>query len=153
MTQLDDAGIYARESPTIDRWVQVGVAGGRVLQVSFPETPKPDAGTDHTALEAILEHLETGAGDGLGDVPVGLTVPTDQRSVLETLRSVPPGETVTLETLGRMTPGTDPDDRTLLERTLASNPAPVLIPDHRVRGATGATPAPVREHLLSVEGI
>ena len=36
------AGIYARESTYLDRYVQLGVAQGRVISVSFPTAPADD---------------------------------------------------------------------------------------------------------------
>ncbi|MFB6240799.1 MAG: AAA family ATPase, partial [Gemmatimonadota bacterium] len=39
-------GIYARESPYLERYVQVGYAQGKVLRVSFPTSPDDDASAD-----------------------------------------------------------------------------------------------------------
>ncbi|MFC6725777.1 methylated-DNA--[protein]-cysteine S-methyltransferase, partial [Halobium palmae] len=35
---MEDAGIYAREFDRLGRVVQIGVAGGRVIDVAFPES-------------------------------------------------------------------------------------------------------------------
>lgn len=151
------AGIYARQVPEIDRYVQIGVASGKLVQVSFPETPDGDAGEDHELLDRLEAVL---AGDAaaadLSDVEVALTVPTDQRTVLQTLRTVPVGTTTDPEALARMTPGLDPeDDETAdaVHRALAGNPLPLVVPDHRVDGAEGATPGPVRRRLRELEEI
>jgi len=151
----DDAGIYARESALLDRYVQVGVAGERVLAVSFPKTPDSEAGTDHPMLDRIDTYLD-GADDDFDDVTVALTVPTDQRNVLETVREIPYGEQVSVEQLTRMTPGLDPEDdadRRLVRTALEANPAPLLIPDHRVRDGPSGAPSGVVQQLRTIEGL
>ena len=45
----DDAGIYARESASLDRYVQFGYASGRLLSVSFPREPDAEANGDAEA--------------------------------------------------------------------------------------------------------
>jgi len=150
-----EAGIYARAIPHLDRTVQVGVAGGRVISVSFPRDPDPGSRRDHEILDRIEAYLADDPTD-LGDVTVALTVPTDRRAVLEALRSVPRGETITVEGLARMTPGLDADDaedRETVRRALRENPVPLLVPDHRVSGGPGATPDDVAERLREIEGI
>lgn len=154
--ELTDAGVYVAESAAIDRLVQVGIASGRVLQVSFPADRPDDASSEHPILSALLDYLEDGNVDEIVDVDVALTMPTDRRGVLETLRTVPPGEEVTTEQLARMTTGLDPDepeDLGLVERALADNPAPILVPDHRVADAGGATPGDVRRYCREIEGV
>jgi methylated-DNA-[protein]-cysteine S-methyltransferase len=152
---MDEAGIYARAIPEFDRAVQVGVAGGRVISVSFPRDSDSGARDDHDLLDRIEAYLR-GEPDGFEDVTVALTVPTDRRRVLEHLRDVPYGETVTVESLARMTPRLDPGDADALDTVraaLAGDPAPLLIPDHRVTGGPGAAPADVTERLRAIEGI
>lgn len=151
----DTAGIYARESTYLDRYVQLGIAQGRVISVSFPTSPDDNAETDHDLLDRIESYLQ-GANDDFADVEVALTVPTDQRGVLEQLRGVPYGDQLTVEQLVGMTPGLDTDDdsdHTLVREALAENPAPLLIPDHRVRDGPSAAPAPVEQKLRAVEGL
>lgn len=147
-------GIYAQESPYLDRYVQLAVAQGRVISTSFPTEPEPDAGSDHPLLERIEAYLG-GEREAFEDVQVALTVPTDQRAVLETLRSVPYGETVTVERLARMTPGRDPEGEhgPGIRTALAANPLPLFIPTHRVRDGSGSEPAAVAEKLRAVEGL
>ena len=152
---MDEAGIYARAVPELDRAVQVGVAGGRVISVSFPRDPDPGSSADHDLLDRIEAYLG-GEPDGFEDVTVALTVPTTQRRVLERLREVPYGETTTVEALARMTPRLDAEEadaRDTVRAALADNPAPLLIPDHRVTNVTGAAPADVVERLRAIEGI
>ena len=149
------AGIYARESAYLDRYVQVGIAQERVISVSFPRAPDEEATSDHDLLDRIEAYLE-GETDDFADVTVALTVPTDQREVLEVVREIPYGEEMTVEQVTRATPGLDPDedaDRTLVREALAENPAPLLIPDHRVRDGPSAAPAAIEQKLRAVEGL
>jgi len=155
-TMEEEAGIYARESSYLGRFVQLGIAGDRVISVSFPETPDDDYGTDHELLDRIDRYLEGVDEVDFSAVDVGLTVPTDQRSVLETVREIPYGEQVSVEGLTRMTPGLDSDeddDRILVRTALDGNPVPLLIPDHRVRDGPSAAPPGVEQKLRSLEGL
>lgn len=150
---MEDAGIYARESSYLDCYVQIGVASKRVISVSFPKAAPADSGSDHPVLDRIEAYLD-GAEDDFDDVEMGLTVPADQRAVLESVGGIPYGETVTAETLVRMTSGLDHDsdeDRQTARTALAENPVPLLIPDHRVSdGPSGAPPA-VEQRLQDLE--
>ena len=151
----DAPGIFATESAYLDRYVQVGLAGGKVLSVSFPRTPDDEAGPDHPMLDRIERYLE-GTKDGFADVNLGLTVPTDHRRVLDALRSVPYGEQVSVERLTALTPELDPDeeaDRELVRSALAENPIPLVIPDHRVRDGPSGAPPDVEQKLRSLEGL
>jgi methylated-DNA-[protein]-cysteine S-methyltransferase len=154
MEEATDAGIYARESPYLGRYVQIGAASGRVLRVTFPETPEPDADADHPVLDRIFEYLEGLEEVAFDDVQVALTMPTDQRAVLERVREIPYGDQVDVRTLARLTPELDPDeneDQNLVRTALDNNPAPILIPDHRVRDGPSAAPPPVEQKLRSLE--
>ena len=147
------AGIYAHESDLLDCYVQLGVAGDRVVSVSFPEEPPEDASDDHPLFDRIDAYLD-GAADDFDDITVGLTVPTDQRSILEAVRSVPYGDRITVETLVTMVPGRDPDseeDRQLARTALAENPVPLFVPDHRVRNAPSGAPERVLRRLRELE--
>jgi methylated-DNA-[protein]-cysteine S-methyltransferase len=148
---MDNAGIYAAESDAIGRAVRVGIAAGRVVSVDFPPSVPPDADRDHPLLDRVLAHL-AGEFDDFEDVTVALTVPTDRRRVLESVRSVPPGHHVSLERLLGLA-GLDDDDEAdvrTAEAALRENPVPIFVPDHRVAGP-GATPPEVAEHLRSLE--
>ncbi|WP_424000093.1 methylated-DNA--[protein]-cysteine S-methyltransferase [Haloarcula salina] len=154
-TPTGDAGIYARESSYLDRFVQFGEAGDRIISLSFPSAPEADAGADHSLLDRIEEYLQ-GTEDDFADVTVGLTVPTDQRRVLEAVREIPYGEDASVAQLARMTPDLDDDDQadlTAVREALAANPVPLLIPDHRVRDGPSAAPPPVEQKLRAVEGL
>ena len=153
---MEDAGIYARESPYLERYVQVGVASGRVLHVSFPQQPEEGAEPDHEVLGRIVEYLDGVSKVSFEDVQVALTVPTDQRAVLETVRKLPYGESVTVAEIAAGTPEIDPDDEDdliLVRTALDENPAPLLIPDHRVRDGPSAAPPTVEQKLRSLEGL
>lgn len=145
-------GIYARESPRLDRAVQLGIASGRVISVEFPRSVPDDAAQSHDLLDRVFDYLD-GAEDDFDDVLVALTVPTETRRVLETVRRVPYGETASLSRIAR-TAGFDPDepdDLELVSEALGENPVPIFVPDHRVDGGHGATPAAVAEALRELE--
>ncbi|WP_135663726.1 MGMT family protein [Halorhabdus rudnickae] len=151
----DTSGIVAREVAFLNRAVQLGFASGRVIAVSFPDSPPADADDEHPLLEEITAYFE-GEDIDFSGWEVALTMPTDRRDVLETLRSIPYGEGVSVEQLTRMTPGLDPErgeDVSLVRTSLAENPVPLLVPDHRVAdGPSGAPPA-VEQQLCSIEGL
>ena len=149
---MEDAGIYAREFATLDRVVQVGIASGQVIDVSFPDRLPDDAATEHPLLERLSAYLD-GAEDGFQDVERAITVPTAQRDVLDAVCQIPYGETGTARQVARMAdldPGDDEDARTV-RTALRANPVPVLVPDHRVEDAPGATPAEVAASLRRIE--
>jgi len=151
----DTAGIYARESDYLDCVVQVGVAGDRVISVDFPATADADASPDHALLDRIEAYLE-GEADDFADVTVALTVPTDRRGPLEAVRQIPYGEQASVEQVARMVPDLDPSDEAdlgLVREALADNPAPLLIPDHRVRDGPSAAPPAVEQKLRALEGL
>ncbi|WP_435063148.1 methylated-DNA--[protein]-cysteine S-methyltransferase [Halobaculum sp. EA56] len=152
---LGDTGVFARRFDALGRAVEVGTASGRVISVSFPESPPADADGDHPLLDRIGEYL-AGAEDDFADVEVAITVPTDQRAVLDAVRNVPYGESIDLARVTKMTAGLDHEDDADLDtaRTaLRSNPVPIVIPDHRISGAPGATPGPVADRLRDIEGV
>jgi methylated-DNA-[protein]-cysteine S-methyltransferase len=144
-----DAGIYARAYDGVV--VEIGVASGRVVGVSFPAGVSDDADPDHPLLDRVEAYLD-GEEDHFDDVQVALTVPTGHRAVLEAARNVPYGETVSLQRLARLAglDADDEDDLETVETALRENPVPLFVPDHRVEGA-GATPPDVERLLRSVE--
>jgi methylated-DNA-[protein]-cysteine S-methyltransferase len=147
-----DVGVFAREFDSLGRAVEIGVASGSVISVSFPDAVESDADPDHPLLDRIDAYLG-GESDHFDDVEIALTVPTDHRRVLEATRNAPYGETVSLDRILRMS-GLDPDDsadRETARTALAQNPIPVFVPDHRVRDAPGGAPGAVTERLRAVE--
>ncbi|KAB7514820.1 methylated-DNA--[protein]-cysteine S-methyltransferase [Halosegnis rubeus] len=152
---MDTAGIYAHESDRLGRYVQFGYASERLLSVSFPETPDGDASDEHPLLDRIGRYLE-GEPDDFEDVAVALTLPTDQRSVLESLRGVGYGENTNVAALARLTPDLnddDDDDLRAVREALAANPAPLVVGDHRVRDGPSAAPPEVVQQLRALEGL
>jgi methylated-DNA-[protein]-cysteine S-methyltransferase len=155
MNAQPDAGIYARRSPYLERYVQIGGASGRVLSVSFPETPEDDAGDDHPLLDRIEAYLE-GEPEDFDDVDVAMTMATNHREVLESVRTIPYGESVTVRALAGMVSGLDPeseDDGILVRTALDENPTPLIVPDHRISDGPSAAPPPVEQRLRSLEGL
>ena len=154
MDDPTDAGIFARESPYLDRYVELGVASGRVLSVTFPATPDPDAVTDHPLLDRVFAYLE-GEADAFGDIDVALSAATADHAILESAREIPYGEDRGAEQVARIA-GLDPTDQTdlnLVRQVLADNPAPIFVPDHRVRDGPSAAPPAIEQRLRSLEGL
>ncbi len=149
---MTPAGIFARRFEPLGCVVQLGIASGQVINVSFPDAVPEDAATDHELLDRVDQYL---AGDvqALTEVDRALTLPTDQRAALEALEDVPAGNTVTVSRLARLA-GLDPSSHDATEAVrdaLRANPVPLLIPDHRVRDGQGATPASVAAALRRLE--
>ena len=145
-------GVFAREFEQLGRAVEIGVASGTVISVSFPSTPGGDVGRDHPLFDRIDAYL-AGNADHFDDVDIGLTVPTDHRTVLEAARNIPHGETISLDRVVRMA-GLNPDDdgdRATARTALAENPVPLFVPDHRVRDAPGGAPTAVAKRLQRIE--
>jgi len=149
-----ETGIYARESPYLDRHVQLGVAGEKLINVSFPAEPNEDAADEYPLLKRIFAYLE-GEKDQFQDVDIALTVPTEQRTVLEALRNVPYGEDVSVERLARMAglDDSEQDDLQTVRMALDTNPVPIVVPDHRVRDGPSSAPPKVEQKLRSLEGL
>lgn len=152
----DAAGIYARFSPYLDRYVQIGIAGGKVVHLSFPDDPDENAESEHEILDRIEDYLTGTVEDDFDDVQIALTVPTEQRAVLETVRKIPYGKGMSVDRITRLTSGLDAeesDDLETVRTALAENPVPLLLPDHRVRDGPSAAPPSVEQRLRSLEEI
>lgn len=150
-----EAGIYAREFDYLGQTIQLGIAQGRVLSVDVTSEPAPDAETEHELLDRLDAYFE-GVKDDFDDVPVAMTMPTDQREVLEKVREVPYGEQARVEQLAMMVPGRkddDQDDLRAIREALDANPAPIFIPSHRVRDGPSGLPAAVEQKIRSLEGL
>jgi methylated-DNA-[protein]-cysteine S-methyltransferase len=149
-----ETGIYARESPYLERYVQLGVASEKLINVSFPEEPNKSAEGEYPLLDRIFAYLE-GKSDEFTDVDIALTVPTEQRTVLEALRNVPHGEDVSVERLARMAGLDDADQEDLgtVRTALSTNPVPIVVPDHRIRDGPSSAPPRVEQRLRSLEGL
>lgn len=152
---MDDAGIYARESAVLDRYIQLGIAQGRVLTVEFPHQPDDEAEADHPLLDRIEAYLR-GNEDDFEDVEVALTMETDHRDVLEKLREIPYGDSGTVRQVALMVPGRSDDsedDLRAIQDALRANPAPIFIPTHRVTDGPDTLPSDVAAKVRAVEGI
>lgn len=152
---MKDAGVYARESTFLDRYVQLGVAQGRVLSVEFPYEPDSGAETEHDLLDRVEAYLQ-GEKDDFADVTVALTMATDKRDVLEKVREIPYSDSGTVRQVTMMVPGRSPEDEgdlTAVQDGLAANPAPIFIPTHRVTDGPSGMPSDVASKLRAVEGI
>lgn len=150
------AGIYAREIDYLERYVQIGIASGRIISVSFPEYADDDAADEHDLLGRFERYCDGIEEDDFADVEVGLTMPTGERNVLETLRGVEYGEQVSVDQLAKMTPTLDSDDEQdviTVREALAENPLPVIFPDHRVRDGPSALPPQVEQRFRSLEDL
>ena len=145
-----DTGIYAREINELERVVRIGIASGRVISLSVPETI-PEGPTGSHDLFDRIEQYVAGEPDEFEDVPIALTVPTDQRAVLEEVREIPYGETSDTATLTRRTPGLAEEDEDAVRAALESNPVPILIPDHRIVDGPSALPVDLARRLRSIE--
>lgn len=149
---MTPAGIFARRFETVDCVVEVGLAGGSVVSIAFPDDIPDDAETDHEVLDRFEAYLN-GKTTGLVGVEYALTVPTDHRSVLESLGTVPAGDTVTVSRLARLA-GLDADTQAAtatVRDALRANPVPIVLPDHRVRDGQGSTPPNVAAALRRLE--
>ncbi|PSQ17139.1 cysteine methyltransferase [Halobacteriales archaeon QS_8_69_26] len=149
----DEAGIYALDSEYLECAVQVGMASGKVIRVTVPSEPDPEAATENSLLDRIDGYLSGLEEEDFSDVEVGLTVPTDHRAVLEAVRTVPYGTEVPVEKLARMAAGVDPDDEETVRTALDGNPVPLIVPDHRVRNGPSGAPPRVEQRLRSLEGL
>jgi methylated-DNA-[protein]-cysteine S-methyltransferase len=152
---MDDAGIYARESAVLDRYIQLGIAQGRVLTVEFPHQPDDEVEADHPLLDRIEAYLR-GNEDDFEDVEVALTMETDHRDVLEKLREIPYGDSGTVRQVALMVPGRSDDsedDLRAIQDALRANPAPIFIPTHRVTDGPDTLPSDVAAKVRAVEGI
>lgn len=151
----EPAGIYAIESGYLDRYVQVGIAQGRVLAVDFPVRIGDNVEREHDLLDRIDAYLQ-GSRDDFDDVAVAMTMATTHRNVLEAVRQVPWGENATVEQIARLVPGLDADDeedQLTIREALAENPVPLVVPSHRVGDGPGGMPPDVETKLRSLEGL
>lgn len=153
-TFTDVSGVYARRFDPLDQAIELGLASGRLIAVSFVEEPAADAEENHPLLDRIGEYL-SGGEETFDDVDVALTLGTDERKALESVRQVPHGESASVSQIVRMSTRdpNDADDVASVKQAIEQNPTPVIIPDHRVKGSDGATPPAVRETLRDIEGI
>ncbi len=152
---MSGTGIFAMEYDALDSFVQIGVANGRVISLSFPDTPEPDAAPEHEILDWIEGYL-LGRHTDVTEIPIGLTVPTGERAALERVRQIPYGKELTLERLVSRGPSLDPvddDDFATARRALTENPIPLLVPDHRVSDGPSGAPSEIEAIFRDIEGL
>lgn len=152
---MEDAGavIEHRWSEYLDTYVQVGVAGGRLVSVTFTDEPDGEEcqkdGSD--ALEAVFAYLG-GEIETTPDVPYALTVSGIERRALERTRDLPYGTTLTYEEFAS---SVGEDDVETVRDALRQNPVPIVLPSHRVVAEDGvggfAGPRRVKRLLLELE--
>ena len=148
--------LYSRFSGELGLYIQLEILGSRVQRVKLAREPSPEAEPSHPYLEQILAHLRTGRGD-LRDIPLDLQVGPFEREVLEFLRDFPRGKTITYGEIARHLGR--PRAARAVGRACARNPAPLVIPCHRVLPAsgglghyTGEGGAQTKRKLLEREG-
>ena len=148
------SGLFAAESTYLDRWVQIGVASGKVIRLSF-HRQTPGGSPDHPLLERLIAYLDEGHQDDFGTVEIGLTVPTQERAVYEAVREIPFGTSTNLAAIAERIPTLDDGEEssTAVANALETNPIPVLVPDHRVDHAQSGYDNTVRSLLREREGI
>lgn len=148
-------GVFARYVDRISAWIQVGIAGGQLINVDIlVEEPQADS-AEHPMLDRLTAYLDEGSEDDFSDVSIALTGPTDHRPVYETVRTIPYGTGVDLDEIIARTAALVPEEgaeSTVLE-AMGKNPVPIVVPDHRVRDAPGPLPPRIREMLRDIEGI
>ncbi|MFB6188205.1 MAG: methylated-DNA--[protein]-cysteine S-methyltransferase, partial [Halobacteriaceae archaeon] len=101
-------GIFARKSEYLDCYVQIGIASGRVINVSFPSSPDENSEENGPLLDDIFSYLE-GKRMDFTDIDVGLTISGDERRLLEKTREIPYGEQISVRQLVQMVSTLDSD--------------------------------------------
>ncbi len=147
-----DSGLFNRYSEYLETYVQVGLASGNVVGVTFTDSPDGDevGEGDVAVVDAVFEYLSGGSSV---DAPYALTVSGLERRALERTRDVPYGSTVSYEEFARSIGAEDEADE--VRDDLQSNPVPIVLPCHRVvadDGVGGYTgPREVKRRLLELE--
>lgn len=151
---MEDAssGVFIADSDYLSRRVQLGIASGNVISVQCPpgnQTPS----ASHPILDRLIAYLDNGNQDNFTDVPIALTVSSPQRRILEMIRELPFGDERSPESIADQLAILEPGDEAVhtVRETCNANPIPIIIPDHRVSGITGATDSDVRTQLRQLE--
>jgi methylated-DNA-[protein]-cysteine S-methyltransferase len=130
----------------------------RALARRFPSPVEAEPSeTAKAAIAAIVRLLAGEAGD-LGSIDVDLSgLPEFERRVLEETRRIPIGETRTYGQLASAVAA--PGAARAVGRALGRNPAPIIIPCHRVLAADGRSGgfsapggATTKMKMLAIEG-
>ena len=130
-----DLEYYARFSAELDLYVQLALRDEEITEVRLSRSrPRGTGAPSHPYLRRILRHLATGSDD-LRDLPVALDVPPFSRKVLDEVRRIPPGSTRTYGEIAELIG--EAGAARAVGNAVASNPAVVVIPCHRVVPAAG----------------
>jgi methylated-DNA-[protein]-cysteine S-methyltransferase len=124
----------------------------------FPDATEAEAPpVIAVAIEAI-RRLMDGAAEDFASLAVDISaLPDFERRVLEETRAIPPGETRTYGEVARRIGA--PGAARAVGRALGRNPVPIIIPCHRILGASGKSGgfsapggASTKLRLLQLEG-
>jgi methylated-DNA-[protein]-cysteine S-methyltransferase len=109
--------------------------GDRLLHHDLPRPSAERVEGSHPLAERLKAYF-AGSDDSFGDVDLDLASETPfQRAVAETLRTIPRGETVTYGELAAL--AGYPNAHRAAGTVCARNRFPILVPCHRVTGASG----------------
>lgn len=126
--------LCARFSEALGLYVTLTLRGDAITSVGLRREAPEGAAPEHPYLARILAHLSSGKDD-LADLPVDLEVSPFERRVLDAMRAIPPGEVVTYGELARRL-GV-PGGARAVGNACAHNPAPLVVPCHRVVPSDG----------------
>lgn len=148
------SGVVYCHSTFLDGWVQIGIASGRVISVSFPPDEPQSGATEHALLDRVQEYLDEGAPVDFTDVEIALTVDQTDRAILDTVRTIPYGKRWTVEdVIDRTAILTDEDAARSVRSAIGTNPVPLIIPDHRVDTDSSPIHPSIRIALRRREGL
>lgn len=145
---------FARYNAYLERVIELEVGDDAVHGLSFPENGSGAASEDHPLLDRIEDYLSGAVEDDFRDVAIRLDATDLERAVFDAVRDVPYGEDVSVTGIARAVPSLtaeDVADEDRIREILATNPIPVVIPDHRVRDGPSAAPPRVEQRLRSLE--
>ena len=145
---------FARYNAYLESVIELEIGDDAVYALSFPEDGSTAASEEHPLLDRIEDYLSGAVEDDFRDVSIHLDGDEHERAVLKTVRTVPYGEGVSVTDLAREIPSMTAEnvtDEDRIREILATNPIPVIIPDHRVRDGPSAAPPRVEQRLRSLE--
>ena len=124
------------------RWTEAGIASVRLPSPRTQTLPRlADSGDLPPAIRAAVEAIVDvmgGASRDLGFVTLDERgIEPFRRAVYAATRRIPPGTTATYGELARMIGRTDFEGARDVGAALARNPFPIIVPCHRVVGASG----------------
>ena len=130
----------------------------RSLERRFPSAVESEPPEEAKAAIGAIGRLLGGETEDLGSVPVDLSsLPEFERRVLEETRRIPVGQTRTYGEIASALAA--PGAARAVGRALGRNPAPIVIPCHRVLGADGKSGgfsapggAGTKMKMLAIEG-